>query len=119
MKTTWSAGDLARAQGLFNVIGGAWPIVSLRSFEFVYGKKRDIFLQKTVGALLLSIGCVQLVHSENSEAEAVVKSLGLATAMSLLAIDLIYIPRGEMRKTYIQDALCEMGWIAAWTRLKP
>ena len=47
---------LARAQGVFNILGGAWPLVSLRSFEFVYGKKADIFLQKTVGGLLVSIG---------------------------------------------------------------
>lgn len=106
--------NVARAQGLFNVLGGAWPIVSLRSFEFVYGKKRDVFLQKTVAGLLLSIGCVQLAADASNESVTAVRDLGLATAATLLMIDLVYIPRGEMRKTYIQDALCEIGWIAAW-----
>jgi hypothetical protein len=36
----------------------------------------------------------------------------------LLLIDLIYIPKGQMRKTYVQDALCEIGWIMAWGRIR-
>ena len=108
--------DVARWHGLFNLIGGAWPLVSLRSFEFVYGKKHDIFLQKTVGGLLFSIGCIQLAATDSEQELVSIRRLGIATAATLLAIDLIYIPRGEMRWTYWQDALCEIGWIAAWMR---
>ena len=114
---TGQASDLALAQGLFNVVGGAWPVVSLRSFEWVYGKKKDVFLQKTVGGLLLSIGLMQLTGRESEQELAVARRLGIATALTLLAVDLIYIPKGEMRKTYIQDALCEIGWIAAWAKV--
>ena len=108
--------EVARAQGLFNIIGGAWPIVSLRSFEWVYGRKRDVFLQKTVGGLLFAIGCVQLAATDSPEELRIVRHLGIGTAFTLLAIDLVYIPKGEMRWTYWQDALCEVGWIAAWMR---
>ena len=108
--------NLARAQGLFNVTGGAWPIVSLRSFEFVYGKKRDVYLQKTVGGLLLAVGYVQLTRGDSDDHVAASRRLGLATAATLLAIDLIYIPKGEMRKTYLQDAATEIGWIVGWLR---
>jgi hypothetical protein len=107
---------VALAQGVFNILGGAWPLVSLRSFEWVYGRKRDVYLQKTVGALLLSVGCVQVASSDTPEALATARRLGIATAVSLLAIDLAYIPKGEMRWTYWQDAACEAGWIAAWLR---
>ncbi|MCA1708831.1 MAG: hypothetical protein LC808_38360 [Actinobacteria bacterium] len=110
--------SVAKAQGLFNVLGGLWPLVSLRSFEWVYGKKRDILLQKTVGGLLFSIGCVQLASAGSEEEIRVARRLGIATAGTLLAIDLAYIPRGQMRWTYWQDALCELGWIAAWVRPK-
>jgi hypothetical protein len=109
--------SIARAQGLFNLLGGLWPLVSLRSFEWVYGKKQDVFLQKTVGGLLLSIGCLQLAAAKSPD-EPLVRRLGMATAGTLLTIDLVYIPRGEMRWSYWQDALCEIGWIAAWTRAK-
>lgn len=110
--------DVALAQGLFNLIGGAWPLVSLRSFEWVYGRKRDVFLQKTVGGLLFSIGCIQLVGASAQEEIPAVRRLGIATAATLLAIDFAYIPRGEMRWTYWQDAACEIGWIAAWMRAR-
>jgi hypothetical protein len=110
------AGKLARAQGLFNLAGGAWPIVSLRSFEWVYGKKTDVFLQKTVGGLLVSVGYAQLSAGKSEEGLAVGRRIGTATALTLLAIDLVYIPKGEMRKTYLQDALMEVGWIVAWLR---
>ncbi len=116
MRRSLSPTTVARAQGLFNIVGGAWPLVSLGSFEFVYGKKTDIYLQKTVGALLLSIGIVQSRASQSDEALTVARSLGIATALSLLAIDLVYIPRREMRWTYWQDAICEIGWVAAWMR---
>jgi hypothetical protein len=118
MRSRFSPKSVAQAQGIFNVLGGAWPLVSLRSFEWVYGKKRDIFLQKTVGGLLLSICCVQLANADSSADEASVRRLGIAAAATLLAIDLVYIPRGEMRWIYWQDALCEIGWIAAWMRAR-
>lgn len=69
-----------------------------------------------MGSLLFSIGCVELAAGESVDAMRTVRRLGLATAATLLAIDLVYLPRGEMRWTYWQDALCELGWIAAWMR---
>lgn len=110
------AGKLARAQGLFNLAGGAWPIVSLRSFEWVYGKKTDIFLQKTVGGLLVSVGYAQLAAEPSTKGLAVARRIGISTALTLLTVDLFYIPKGEMRNTYVQDALMEVGWIIAWLR---
>ena len=111
---TLSPRSVARAQGVFNVVGGAWPLVSLRTFEWVYGRKRDVYLQKTVAGLLLSIGCVQVAAPDSPAEMRSTRRLGVATATTLLAIDLIYIPRRHMRWTYWQDALCEIGWIAAW-----
>ena len=99
------------------MVGGAWPILSLRSFEWVYGQKRDVYLQKTVGGLLVAVGYAQLTAADSDDGLAVARRLGIAAAATLLAIDLIYIPRGEMRKTYIQDALSEIGWLAAWLKL--
>jgi hypothetical protein len=49
---------------LFNLVGGAWPVVWLRSFEWVYGRKEEDWLQKT----------------------------------------------------YLQDVVCEIGWLLAWAR---
>lgn len=68
MRRPPSVASVARAQAVFNVLGGAWPIVSLRTFERVYGKKNDVYLQKTVGGLLFSIRCNSLSTARTDEA---------------------------------------------------
>ncbi|MDQ3939985.1 MAG: hypothetical protein M3238_01400 [Actinomycetota bacterium] len=39
---------------------------------------------------------------------------GVAAATTYLLIDLIYVPRREIPKTYLLDALMEAGWL--WAR---
>lgn len=107
---------LAKTHGLFNVVGGAWPIVSLRSFEWVFGKKHEVYLEMTIGGLMISGGLSQIQSHASAEGVDHARRLGLATATTLLAIDLIYVGRGVLRKTYLLDALFEIGWIAAWLR---
>ena len=109
-----SAARLARAQGLFNVVGGAWPIVSLRSFEWVFGKKNDTYLQYASGGLFLSTGLALLATQETPESVRLARRLGTAAAATYLAVDLLYAPRGHIRRTYLLDALMEIGWICAW-----
>lgn len=89
--------QIALAQGVFNVLGGLWPIVSLRTFEWATGRSGTIFLQKTVGGLLFTIGLTQLAAADSPGQMRSIRRLGIATASTLLAIDLVYIPRGEMR----------------------
>jgi hypothetical protein len=44
------------------------------------------------------------------------RRIGVATAVTLLAIDLIYVPKGRIRKTYLLDAAMEAAWLLAWSR---
>ncbi len=107
---------LARAQGLFNVVGGLWPIVWLRSFEWIFGPKHDDWLQKTSGGLFAASGLVLLKTEPTESALRAARLLGMATAATYLAIDLIYVPAGRLRKTYLLDAAMEIGWLRAWSR---
>ncbi|HEX2058739.1 MAG TPA: hypothetical protein VHI71_10255 [Actinomycetota bacterium] len=110
---------LARAQGLFNVVGGAWPIVWLRSFEWVFGRKHDVYLQKTSGAFFLASGLALLRAEPSDDGIAAARRIGIGAAAVYLAIDLIYVPKREIPKTYLLDALMEAGWIYAWVRTRP
>jgi hypothetical protein len=106
---------VARAQGVFNAIGGVWPVINIRSFEAITGRKSDKWLVKTVGLLLTVIGSVQATSrapdgSPSSEA----RSLGLGTAAALLGIDLYYVARRRISKVYLLDALAQIGFIGAW-----
>ena len=104
----------ARAHGLFNVVGGLWPLVSRRSFEAIFGAKYDRWLQYTVAGLLLGNGAVQLMTEDTPAGRRNARNLGVATAATLLAIDLAYAPRGRIRRTYLLDAAMEAGWLGAW-----
>lgn len=107
---------LARAQGLFNVAGGAWPIVWLRSFEWIFGRKRDVYLQKTSGLFFLASGIALLLAEPTEEGMAGARRIGIGAASVYLTIDLVYVPKREIPAAYLLDALMEAGWLYAWAR---
>lgn len=47
-------------QGFFYLITGIWPLISIRTFEWVTGPKLDQWLLMTVGLLVASSGMVFL-----------------------------------------------------------
>ncbi len=107
---------MAKAQGLFNLVGGAWPIVALGSFEWVFGRKRDEWLQKASGGLFVSVGIAQLLTEDEPEAIRFARRLGVGAALTYLLVDLIYVPAGRIPKTYLLDAAMEVGWLVAWAQ---
>jgi hypothetical protein len=111
-----SAHTVAVAHGAFNVVGGLWPLLHRRSFEWVFGPKRDVWLQMTTGGLLASAGAAQLAAAADPQGPAHARRIGLGTALTLLAVDLVYVPKGRIRPTYLLDAAMEAGWVAAWLR---
>jgi hypothetical protein len=104
---------VALAQGVFNVASGVWPLASPRSFEAVYGRKTDRWLQSTVAGLLTTVGVAQLMSRDASRLP-VARALGVGTAVTLLAVDAVELPRGRISRAYLSDAACEVAWLAAW-----
>ncbi len=110
---------LARAQGVSLLLAGAWPLLHLRSFEWVLGPKTDRWLVQTVAGLLVGNGLSQLVAARNPDSVEVARVLGLSTSAALAAIDLVHVPRGRISKMYLLDAAGELGWIALWLLSRP
>jgi len=110
--------QMAKVHGAANIAGGLWPILHLRSFERVFGPKVDRWLVYTVAGLLTSIGHAQW-RAATSEHWRHARRLGIGTAGTLLAIDVIYVPRGRIRWTYLLDAAEEITLIAAWVMTEP
>lgn len=108
---------LATAQGVFNIVAGLWPLVSLRSFEWVFGPKQDRWLEHTVAGLLCVNGATQIAAARSGEPVAA-RRIGQGTALTLLAIDLVYVPKGRIRWTYLIDGAMEAGWLLAWRRAR-
>ncbi|WP_051549368.1 MULTISPECIES: hypothetical protein [unclassified Nocardioides] len=108
---------LAHAQGVSTVIGGAWPLVSMRSFEAVFGPKEDRWLAYTVSGLLVTNGLSQVLAARGGVVPTA-RALGYGTAGTLLAIDLVFVPAGRIRWTYLIDAAFEAMWIGLWSRAR-
>lgn len=108
--------ELARAHGLFNVVSGAWPLVHRKSFEAILGPKVDWWVVQAVAGLLAGNGLAQLRSGRDEGRLEQARRVGLATAATLLAIDLRYAVPGRIRRTYLVDAVVECGWIALWLR---
>lgn len=104
----------ARLHGTFNVVNGLWPLIHMRSFEAVFGPKKDKWLVRTVAGLLVANGLVQLAAQDTPHSLEQARNVGIGTAATLAAIDAAYAPRGVISKMYLVDAVVEVGWILIW-----
>jgi hypothetical protein len=107
---------MAKVHGAFNLAGGLWPLLHVTSFEAVFGPKVDRWLEFAVAGLMTSVGYEQW-RAGTPEGWRHAQRIGIGTAATLLAIDLVYVPRGRIRRTYLLDAAAEGALIAGWLAL--
>lgn len=105
-------------QGIFYVASGLWPVVHLRSFEAVTGKKRDGWLAQTTGGLIAAVGAALLVGAVDKERSRALMTLGIASAATLAAADIIFAGKGRISPVYFGDAAVEAALIATWFAMK-
>jgi hypothetical protein len=108
---------VAAAQGVYFVLTGVWPLVSMDTFLRVTGPKTDLWLVTTVGLLVGVVGVALLVAAwRGPSPEAVTVAVGCALALA--GIDVYYVSRRVIPPVYLLDALAELallgGWAAAW-----
>ena len=114
----FSAVSVALVQGVFYLAAGLWPLVDLDTFLAVTGPKTDLWLVKTVGALITVIGGVLLTAGWRRRVTRDVLLLGIGSALSLATIDVVYVSAGWISKIYLFDAVAEAGLVAAWALAK-
>jgi len=119
---------LAFLQGVYYLLTGVWPLVSIGSFQRVTGPKTDLWLVRTVGVLVAVIGATLVVSAarraprrppgdvagEPPPMPPEVPVLATASAAGLGAIDTVYAARGRIARIYLLDAVLEAGLVAAW-----
>jgi hypothetical protein len=116
---------LCWAQGLYFLLTGVWPLVSVDTFQLVTGKKTDHlvadppteadhWMLNTISALIIAIAIVILAAAWRRRISLDVALLGLASAIALTIIDVVYVARGTIRPIYLADAAVEVVIIAAW-----
>ena len=109
---------LALLQGTFYLLTGIWPLVSIRTFEWVTGPKVDRWLVKTVGVLVSVVGGVLLLAGARRRVTAETAVLAAGSALGLAGIDAVYSLRGRISKVYLLDAAAEVLLVLGWAVLR-
>lgn len=107
-------------QGVFYVITGLWPIIHLRSFERITGRRREGWLAKAMGGMITAVGAALIVGSLESKAPRSLRVLGMGSALALGLADLVFATRGrKAQKAYLADAVAEGAAFTGWVIAKP
>jgi hypothetical protein len=114
---------LLLTQGLYFAVLGVWPIIDIRSFQAVSGPKTDHlvtgreddhWLVMTVGALITTVGISLLVELRSKHPSLAVTTLAILSALSLAAIDIVYVSRKVIDPIYLADAVVEIVFVGLW-----
>jgi hypothetical protein len=114
--------SLVISQSTYIFITGAWPIIDIKSFMMVTGPKTDIWLVKTVGALLIPVALtmISFLRCKNDRYPAMI--LGAGIAISFICVDTYYALTDVISNIYLADAAAEsiflVGWIASLLQKK-
>lgn len=95
-------------QGLYYLVAGTWPLLHMRSFVAITGPKTDLWLVRTVAALIVVIGGVLSLAALRRREVPEISLLAVGSALALTAIDLFYSLRGRISRIYLLDAAGEM-----------
>ncbi len=110
-------------QGVYYLVTGIWPLVSIETFQMVTGPKTDHLVTRdpsdhwlvmTVSVLILAVAVTLLVAAWRRRNLAETAVLALASAVGLTGIDIVYVARQVIRPIYLVDAAAEIILIAAW-----
>jgi hypothetical protein len=104
---------LSIIQGIYYLITGIWPIVSLTTFYMVTGPKTDGWLVKTVGVLTSLIG-LTIILAGAQDIKSIAFFLGVTSTAAFLLIDLVFVVRSQISAIYLWDALLQGVLGAGW-----
>lgn len=105
---------VALGQGLYFILTGLWPLLSMRTFQLVTGPKTDRWLVNTVGVLVLTIGAVLTRAAFRDRVAPDLPLLAMGSAAGLAGIDVIYVARRRIARIYLLDALAEATLLGLW-----
>lgn len=101
-------------QFLYYLITSVWPLVHIQSFLVVTGDKTDIWLVKTVGALLLPYCILLLYITFNKKRNRIIALSLLGVCLAFLVIDLYYYFNNTITAVYLIDAFIQFIFLIYW-----
>jgi hypothetical protein len=100
-------------QSVYFFVTGIWPILHINSFLKITGKKTDIWLVKTVAALICSIA-LSFFSGIIIGITLPVIILALTSSVALFIVDVYYVLNKTISKVYLLDAILELIFIIYW-----
>lgn len=96
-------------QGVYYLLTGVWPLLSIDTFELVTGIKYDHWLVKTVGALAMVIGGGILFGLRHKKPTPETLFLSVAGIIAFFLVDVVFVARGVIDPIYLIDAVVQAG----------
>lgn len=106
---------VALIQGIYFLVTGIWPLISMRTFLAVTGPKTDLWLVKTVGLILAVIGAVLMYAQMTATVNPPVVFLAIGAAASLALVEIIYVIKKVISPIYLGDAFVEIVLMIWWS----
>ncbi|MBT1699198.1 hypothetical protein KK083_20040 [Fulvivirgaceae bacterium PWU4] len=101
-------------QAAYIFLTALWPIVDIRSFMAVTGYKTDIWLVKTVGALLIPVALTLVMYLYIRTDRRPAFLLGSGTAAAFICIDFYYALTDVISDIYLADGFPEIVFLVCW-----
>ena len=108
---------LVIAHATYIMITAIWPIIDIQSFMLVTGPKTDIWLVKTVGALLIPVALCMYSYLPARQVETPAITLAIGIAVAFICIDVYYSTSDVISDIYLLDALVEFLFLVGWVFL--
>src|SRR5215217_1598817 len=99
---------VALLQGVYFLVTGVWPIISMGTFLKITGPKTDLWLVKTVGLVLAVIGAVLIYAQVTANVNGPVILLAIGSALALALVEFIYVLKRVISPIYLVDAFVEV-----------
>ncbi len=107
---------ILKFQALYYCATGISPLISMRAFEAVTGRKRDRWLVQMVGLLAVSIGLTLWLDSVRNETTSSAVALSCSSALAFAGIDIAHVYRRRISPVYLVDAAIELLIVGALLR---
>lgn len=102
------------SHAVYIFITAVWPIIDIESFMVVTGPKTDIWLVKTVGALLIPVSITMIVNLVAVDNKWPLITLGAGIAIAFICVDCYYALNDVISNIYLADAAVEFMFLVGW-----
>jgi hypothetical protein len=106
---------LVIVQSIYTLITAVWPIIHIESFMEVTGSKTDVWLVKTVGALLIPVAVCLLTYVFIDTDKRPALALGGLTSVAFICIDFYYSLTDVISDIYMADGFLQILFLIVWS----